>query len=715
MGAKRPRDLQAEDIPPDEPPGKDPPPSLDPPSSLDDLSNFPSDVAMPLNLGGGHGSSVEDGASDDDGLNDIDMILRNNLPFGEDRSTTDGAVHCRESSPNFTTSLEEEMAAVIDGVGEGARAVPTFNPDSTINFPAPDTPYGLVDGKPILSPLTPLAPPTLSFHPEDGPTVPPVFSTDYSPVSPTTKYAFLNPPARSFTSPPTAPYTNPPSNYSNPPSNYSNPPSNYSNPPSNYSNPGSNFSNPGSNLSNPGSNQSIYYQNSQSVIQAPKSVYPTHQVIPGLAASPNKMGGVGPMMNSVGNNNFNQSMSENGVTSCSTPNNPVFKMPYPNDVNISQNNFVNNNETNDNVYTLIQNNVQKDVKRMPGMVAQQTTILNSPQNIMPHQQNHVEPRQHPIPRHNVMQQNMMPRGMLTHSQTLLNPQQALQNGIPPLQNQTIMPQNSMGAQLHSIKPMIVTSSDLGSPSNQSAQQSRQLIHQPAQLLPSQPVAYPASRQRMLLPRQLSPTQEESIRGQAPPYKIMHQQTPSLQTAPQVMPQPAMQLALNVERCRGPQQSNMTRAQVFQNLLGIRGQRMSSQQHAVLRQAASTSPIKPMPAGAVSAGYSFHQGVYLNHPQQTFLVPDSRQPVAMAPAPRLANHQIPAAQEFGATRALLYPGTVDLNKSPTKSTKNTAKRSSNIKAKLKSKIDRSKTVSPKVNTAPKLFDGDSLLAQLEEVT
>jgi hypothetical protein len=94
-----------------------------------------------------------------------------------------------------------------------------------------------------------------------------------------------------------------------------------------------------------------------------------------------------------------------------------------------------------------------------------------------------------------------------------------------------------------------------------------------------------------------------------------------------------------------------------------------------------------------------------------MVTDNRQPVAMAQQMRMSQPR------FG-NAPIIYPnqnGVVqqDFSRSPSKSTKTTAKRSS-VKQKLKSKISN-KGLAPKVKKAPKMFDGDSLLAQLEDVT
>ena len=141
-------------------------------------------------------------------------------------------------------------------------------------------------------------------------------------------------------------------------------------------------------------------------------------------------------------------------------------------------------------------------------------------------------------------------------------------------------------------------------------------------------------------------------------------------------------------------------QMVQNMMGVRAQRMAAQQQALLRQ--SGSPVKGQGA----------QHIYINQQHHTFMVADNRQPVAMGQQMRMSQPR------FGGG-PMIFPnqnGVVqqDFSRSPSKSAKTTAKRSS-VKQKVKSKILNKGLAPSKVKKAPKMFDGDSLLAQLEDVT
>ncbi len=218
-------------------------------------------------------------------------------------------------------------------------------------------------------------------------------------------------------------------------------------------------------------------------------------------------------------------------------------------------------------------------------------------------------------------------------------------------------------------------------------------------------------QRMILPRQPSPQRQvtpapcsenepqSNTQIISPGYRVM--------AAEQISKFQQSQLqALQLAQSTRPQVKG---APVVQSILGIRAQRMTTaQQQAVLRQASSPSKVR----GTIQA----RQSMYLSHPPQTFMVTDNRQPVAMqAPQIRMTS---PQSMGIG-NRPMMYenPNGQDFARSPpTKPARTTVKRSTNIKAKLKSKIDRNKGITPRaVKKTPKMFDGDSLLAQLEDVT
>ena len=646
---------------------------------------------MPMNLAGGGGGGDADEASDDDGLNDIDMILRNNLPIGEVNTTTYGAGHCRDtSSPDNAATDEDEAAPLVPGADGAMRVVPTYHPDPTTNFPAPDTPYGFVDGKPILSPLTPLAPPALSFHPEDGPSVPLVFGTDYSPISPTAKHVFLNPPSRSFTSPPNVQFNDTTNNYSNQTNN---------------------FSNPSNNFSNTCGNPKMLFQSNQPVMQTPKSVYPSHQGSPGFVNSPDKtVGAVGPVGAVKG-------FLPQSAINCGQ-NNQLTDIADPNFNNLNTTEEEFPMETNSFTIPLGQSGVQTDVKMMSHMIAPQATL----------HRNMVPSPQKMVPRQTLLEQNMMPRQMW--AQKVINPQHQLQQMATltspmPVHQTTQMIRPTQ--QQNPMKVMMSSSPELsaGLPGSLPTEQPLP----PHQIIASS-VSYPAApKDRILLPRQTAPPKADNAAAAA----FQH---PSQQQFLR------MQDMGNVQRFRGgivnAQQlrgANIA-AQIPPNLMGARTTQgmMSSQQQAVLRQAALATPVRArtIPSGTIAAEamasgpmspvpmslrpmagpQGAQHGVYFSHPPQTFIMPDSRQPVALSPN---MSHR-PVVYQLGANTTHVYPA--NIMDSPTKSTAKAAsnKRSSNIKAKLKSKIDRNKgTSSPKVKNTPKLFDGDSLLAQLEEVT
>ena len=185
------------------------------------------------------------------------------------------------------------------------------------------------------------------------------------------------------------------------------------------------------------------------------------------------------------------------------------------------------------------------------------------------------------------------------------------------------------------------------------------------------------------------------------HMMSNQQMSKVQSVQQAAPNLPMQLAQPPR----PQIKGGARPQVVQNILAIRAQRLAAQQQqALLRQ--TGSPVKgKVPISSVQGG----QNIYLAQQPHTFMVTDNRQPVSQ---------QLRMSQPGFGNGPMIYPspnGLVqqDFARSPSKSAKSTAKRSS-VKQKLKSKISN-KGLAPKVKKAPKMFDGDSLLAQLEDVT
>ena len=809
VGAKRPREPQVEALNPDK--DQDPPTSRDSntPGSLEHLSSFPTDVSLPFNLGGGGGAgdagaaSDEGAASDDDGINDIDLILRNNLPLrGTNLTTTDGvAGHCR--APTFDVddfALPDSKPEVVSSVVHQPEVKPT--PTTTDNMPY----NGMVDGKPILSPLTPLAPPSLSFHPEEGTplSVPPVYNTDYSPVSPATKHAFLNPP--------------PPSNSSSQFDNFNSPaPTPYTNPPSNFSSISSNTNYFPSKFSYPGSTPPVTNQ------QTPQSVYPSiqepslvnkldHQKLTDFSTmgdmkmltpqndtrliqsnqpSPNMM---------AASPASNQTMSSQGMMSNMSA--PVNNSPNPGGL-------VNTNSVNNsNVYTLVHTNVQTCVQRTE--IQQQQQQFQQQQLQQQHQQqqhlqfqqqqqngmlshrpilpaqNGMRPQssmlqqqqqQHPTSRQQSPmsgQQNFMAlqQSQALQQNTIKQRQQQMQTSpqVQPnfrtahptlMSNQQakLMAQNNSSPN-HMLKNMqaVAPPNQIKSiPQGMNQAQYAQMQNQaprlqfpgpPHQQRPRQirPAQQGPQRHRMILPRQLSPIpsgQDTPAHSQFNQMVGQNQMMTSSTTNTQVMSQnqgqmmsqsqsqvlthnqmmspgyrmmsnqqnmskmqsPGANQSLQLAHALRPQTKAGVRPQGLQSMMNIRSQRMAAaQQQAVLRQAGS--PIKGnVPISSVQGS----QNIYLAQQPHTFMVTNNRQPVAMAQGmaqPRFGNAQLIFPNQNG------IPGQ-DFPRSPNKSVKTAAKRST-VKQKLKSKISN-KGLGPKVKKAPKMFDGDLLLAQLEDVT